>query len=147
MRLEVALLPANLQAGKDTSLKLKEMCTLSLPESLAYDMDNVRALLHELPSVLTKLKSGTLEDSEEVAKDLQDTLVKMEACVQNTLAPDYKAEIDHIRCFATERRIPDAERSVSSVCDKQLSDCLFCKPFLLWDAAAKACSAYTCFTY
>ena len=68
MRLEVALTPANLQAGKDIGLKLKEMCTLSLTESLAYDMDNVSALLRELPSVLTKLKSGKFEDSEDVAK-------------------------------------------------------------------------------
>jgi hypothetical protein len=147
VRLEVALTPANLQAGKDIGLKLKEMCTLSLTESLAYDMDNVSALLRELPSVLTKLKSGKFDDSEDVAKDLQDSLVKMEAWVQNTLAPDYMSEIDHIRSFATGNHTPEAEWTVSSLCDKQLSDCLCCKPFLLWGTAVNVCSAYTCFIH
>ena len=87
-------------------------------------MDNVEKEVSGMCAILQKLKSSKLQDSVEVAEDLEKALASVEEWIEKTLAPDYAQEIEHIRSFAEAGQMSE-EESIDTLNGKSLRPVYF----------------------
>lgn len=117
--MDVAMTPQTLETGKEILEKLRSMLSMSLKNALEIDTNTADVLLLKLPSMLPKLKGGSLEGARELATEIEDTLVKMEAWISDVLVPDYGSELEHILSYTKEKTM-SADQEINVLAGKQL---------------------------